>query len=129
MTPNEHDLSDAWKAVLLLAFGVTTSLLIGWLAELGARPFDLLLLSASLGALVTSGLWLWILAARRSLGWGLLFTAIFWVPYLNFVVASLYARRFWSEGARAPALVAMVAMVVETVATLRVFLPDLTPPV
>ena len=129
MTASEHDLSDAWKAMLLLAFGATTSLLIGWLAELGARPFDLLLLAASLGALATAGLWLWILAARRSLAWGLLFTATFWVPYLNFIVASLYARRFWSEGARTPALLAMVAMLVETIATLRVFLPDLTPPI
>jgi hypothetical protein len=129
VTSSEHDLPDAWTAALLLAFGVVTSLLIGWLAELGARPFDLLLLAGSLGALITAGLWLWMLAARRSLGWGLLFAATCWVPYLNFVVASIYARRYWSEGARAPALLALLAMVVETVATFRVFLPDLTPPV
>lgn len=129
MTPKPHDLTDPWRAVLVLAFGVSTSLLIGFFAELGARPFDLLLLAASLGAMITAGLWLWILAAQRSLGWGLAFTALVWVPYLNFVIASVYARRFWSEGARTPALMALAAMVVETIATLRIFLPDLSPPV
>jgi len=129
VTASEHDLSERWKAVLLLAFGVATSGLIAGFAELGARPVDLMLLSASLGALITAGLWLWLLAAQRSLGWGLVFTAAILVPYVNFVVASVYARRYWREGARTPALLALAAMVVETIAGLRVFLPNLTPPV
>lgn len=129
MTPGEHALSDGWQAVLLFAFGVSTAGLIVELGELGARPFDLLLLGASLGALITAALWLWILASRRSLGWGLLFTAALLIPYVNFVVASVYARRYWREGARAPALLAFVAMIGETIASLRVFLPNLTPPV
>jgi hypothetical protein len=129
VTPSEHDLSDGWQAVLLLAFGLSTSLLIVAMAGLGARPIDLLLLGASLGALLTAALWLWILASRRSLGWGLLFTAALLIPYVNLVVASVYARRYWREGARTPALLALVAMVGETIASLRVFLPNLTPPV
>ncbi len=129
MTQGEHALSDGWQAVLLFAFGLSTSLLIVEMGELGARPFDLLLLGASLGALITAALWLWILASRRSLGWGLLFTAVLLIPYVNFVVASVYARRYWREGARAPALLALVAMVGETIASLRVFLPNVTPPV
>ena len=129
MTPSEHELSDRWQAVLLFAFGVSTSLLIVAMGGLGARPIDLLLLCASLGALITSALWLWILALRRSLGWGLLFTAALPVPYVNFVVASVYARRYWREGARMPALLALGALVGETIASLRVFLPNLTPPV
>ena len=129
MTPSEHDLSDGWQAVLLFAFGLSTSLLIVAMGGLGARPIDLLLLGASLGALLTAALWLWILASRRSLGWGLLFTAALLIPYVNFVVASVYARRYWREGARTPALLALVAMVGETIASLRVFLPNLTPPV
>ena len=129
MKPSEHDLPEHWLAVLLLVFGVSTSLLIVAMGELGARSLDLLLLGASLGALVTAGVWLWLLALRRSAGWGLLFTAALLIPYVNFVVASVYARRYWREGARAPALLALVAMVVETIATLRVFLPNLTPPV
>jgi hypothetical protein len=129
MTPNPHDLSETWQAVLVFAFGVSTSLVIVALAELGARPLDLLLLSASLGALVTAGLWLWILATRRSVGWGVLFSLALLIPYVNFVVASLYARRYWSEGGRAPALLGLVALAGQTVASFRVFLPNVTPPV
>ncbi len=129
MTASEHELSDRWKAVLLSVFGGSTSLVIVALAELGARPLDLLLLGASLGALVTAALWLWILASRRSAGWRLVFSVALLIPYVNFLVASVYARRYWSEGARAPALLALAAMVGETVASLRVFLPSVTPPV
>ena len=129
MTPNHHALSERWQAALVFAFGVSTSLVIVALAELGARSLDLLLLGASLGALVTAGLWLWILATRRSLGWGVVFSVALLIPYVNFVVASVYARRYWSEGGRAPALLALVAMVGETVASFRVFLPNVIPPV
>ena len=129
MTPREHALSERWKAALVFAFGASTSLVIVALAGLGARPLDLLLLGASLGGLVTAGLWLWILATRRSLGWGVVFSVALLIPYVNFVVASVYARRYWSEGGRAPALLALVAMVGETVASFRVFLPAVIPPV
>jgi hypothetical protein len=115
--------------LLVLAFGLVTSLVIVSLADLGAPLFDLLLLGASLGALVTSGLWLWILALRRSTGWALGFSIALPIPYVNFVVGSIYARRYWSEGGRAPALLALAALALQTIATLRVFLPGATPPV
>jgi hypothetical protein len=129
MTASPHHLSEIWKAVLLCAFGLATSLVIVALAELGARPLDLLLLAASVGALVTAALWLWILATRRSLGWGVAFGLALLVPYLNFVVATIYARRYWSEGGRAPALLALLAIAVETIVSFRVFLPNVIPPV
>ena len=129
MTPSEHDLSEPWQALLLLAFGVSTALLIIALGGAGARTLDLLLLGASLGALLTAGLWLWILAARRSFGWGLLFTATALIPYVNFVVASVYARRYWAEGARKPGLLALAAIVVQTIASLRLLALGVTPPV
>ena len=81
------------------------------LASDGARPLDLLLLGASLGALGHVG----ALAldpgdaAQRRLGASCSALAI-WIPYVNFVVASIYARRYWSEGARAPALLALAGM-------------------
>jgi hypothetical protein len=121
VTQVAHALSEGWQAFLLLAFGVSTSLVILALGGAGARPLDLLLLAASLGALLTAGIWLWILAARRSFGWGLLF--------LNFVVASVYARRYWAEGARKPALLALAAIFAQTIASLRVFLVSVTPPI
>jgi hypothetical protein len=129
MTPSDHALPETWKAVLLFGFGLSTSSVILAFAELGARPLDLLLFAASLGGLVTAGLWLWVLATRRSLGWGIVFSVALLIPYVNFVVASVYARRYWKEGGRAPALLALVAMVVETIASLRVFLPNVIPPV
>ena len=48
---------------------------------------------------------------------------------MNFVVGSIFARRYWSEGARAPALLAIAGMVGQTLATLRMLAPGLTPPV
>lgn len=129
MTQAGHALSEGWQAFLLLAFGASTSLVILALGGAGARPLDLLLLGASLGALLTAGIWLWILAARRSFGWGLLFTATALIPYLNFVVASVYARRYWAEGARKPALLALAAIFAQTIASLRVFLVSVTPPI
>ncbi len=129
-TPSsEHAPSETWQAVLALAFGAATSAVIVSLGDLGARSLDLLMLGASVGALVTSGLWLWMLALRRSLGWGVGFGVALLIPYVNFVVGSIYARRYWSEGARAPALLALFAFALQTVATLRLFLPAASPPI
>jgi hypothetical protein len=122
-------LSAAWQAFLILAFGAVTSGLIVGLASDEHSAVDLLLLSASLGALATAGLWLWILATRRGTGWAVTFSLAIWIPYVNFVVASIFARRYWSEGARAPALLALAGMFGQTLATLRMLAPGLTPPV
>ena len=70
--PNEHDAAPtAWKAVpdaRLRCRDVARDR--GWLARRpGAAARSCCCSAASLGALVTAGLWLWILAARRSLGW------------------------------------------------------------
>ena len=120
-------LSPRAQAALILAFGAATS---GFVLIFGAdsRPIvDVLLMSASLGALVTSGLWLWILAARLSRNWGLAFAVTIWIPYVNFVVASVFARRYWSQGARAPALLALAAMAGQTLAAVRMFAPVTVP--
>ena len=122
-------LSPGWQAFLMLAFGAVTSGLIVGLASDERSASDLLLLSVSLGAIATAGLWLWILAARRGTGWAVTFSLAIWIPYVNFVVASIFARRYWSEGARAPALLALAGMAGQTLATLRMLAPGLTPPV
>lgn len=127
--PVRARLEAHWQAFLILAFGIATS---GFVFFFGREPtplVDLLLLSASLGALVTAGLWLWILAGRQSRNWGITFALTIWIPYVNFVVASLFARRYWSQGARAPALLAIAGMFGQSLATLRLFAPDLTVPV
>jgi len=130
-TPRTSDwrLAPRAQAALILAFGAATSGFVLLFGRDSLPVVDVLLMSASLGALVTSALWLWILAARRSRGWGLAFAATIWIPYVNFVVASIFARRYWSEGARAPALLALAAMVGQTLASLRMILPGVTAPV
>ena len=122
-------LAPRGQASLILAFGVATSALVFLFGRDGRSTVDVLLLSASLGAVLTAGIWLWILAARRSRGWGLTFAATIWIPYVNFVVASIFVRRYWKEGARAPALLALAGMAGQTLATVRMFTPDLTVPV
>lgn len=122
-------LAPVWQAALILAFGVATS---GFVFLFGRDPMpvaDLLLLSGSLAALVTAGLWLWIIAASHSRGWSLAFALTFWIPYVNFVVASLFARRYWSQGARAPGLLALAGIVGQTIASLRLLAPSFTAPV
>ncbi len=127
--PSDWRLAPRWQAMLCLVFGASTSAFVFVFGGGSTPVVDVLLMSASLGALVTSGLWLWILGARRSRNWGLAFAATIWIPYVNFVVASIFARRYWKEGARAPALLALAGMVGQSLATLRMFAPALTAPV
>jgi hypothetical protein len=49
------------------------------------------------------------------------------VPYVNLLAASSFARRYWNEGARAPALLGIAGFVGQTIASLRLLLPELPP--
>jgi len=129
MSDSPVRLEPLWQSVLIVAFGAATSGFVLLFGKDGTPLVDVLLMSTSLGALVTSGLWLWLVAARHSRGWTLAFTLTFWIPYVNFVVASLFARRYWAKGARAPALLAIAGMAGQTLATLRLFAPALRAPV
>jgi hypothetical protein len=122
-------LGPGWQAALILIFGAATSLFVFWLGQEPKPLVDLLLLSVSLAALATAGLWLWFVAAHLSRGWSWAFALTIWIPYVNFVVASVFARRYWSRGARAPALLALVGMAGQTLATLRLLAQSFTAPV
>jgi hypothetical protein len=122
-------LGPGWQAALILCFGAATSLFVLLLGGDQMAALDLVSLAGSLALLVTAGLWLWILAARLSRGWSIAFALTFFIPYANFVVASVFARRYWNQGARTPALLAMAAIVVQAIATLRVFGSPFTAPV
>lgn len=122
-------LGPGWQAALIVAFGAATAAFVVFFGREPKPVFDLLLLSASLGALVTAGLWLWFVAAHLSRGWSWAFALTLWIPYVNFVVASVFARRYWGQGARAPALLALAGIAGETLATLRLFSPTFTVPV
>jgi hypothetical protein len=129
VSESEPRLPDPWGPILLGVFGAATSAAILGFAETGARALDLLALGASLGALAVAGVWLFLIALRHSRGWTLAFAATFWIPYVNFVVASMFARRYWDRGARAPGLLGIAALFAESLAVTRVLLPDLTPPI
>jgi hypothetical protein len=122
-------LGPGWQASLIVSFGAATSLFVLFFGREPKPVIDLLLLSGSLGALVTAGLWLWFIAAHHSRGWSWAFALTLWIPYVNFVVASVFARRYWDRGARAPALLAIAGMVGQTLATLRMLAPTFTAPV
>lgn len=129
MSPSEPRLPELATALLLGVFGAATSAAILGFADSGASSLELLALGSSLGALAVAGVWLFLLAARQSRGWTIAFAATIWLPYVNLVVASVFARRYWDRGARAPALLGMLALLAESLAVARVLLPDLTPPV
>jgi hypothetical protein len=108
-------LSELSVGVLLLLFGGVT---VGLIRAFDAPPLgrlDLLLNASSLAMLATALVWFFLLALRHGTLWwlGML------IPYVNLLVASSFARRYWSEGARAPALLALLGMLLQTLSTLR----------
>ena len=105
--------------LLMALFGVSAVFFIRGFDVPGVTRFDLALVSLSLAALVTSLAWFFVLALRRGPWWSIAML----VPYINFLAASTFARRYWSEGARAPAILAIAAVVGQTWATVRLLLP------
>ncbi len=116
-------LSDVWLWILILLFGLTSSGLI----RLFDSPFlprpALLGLATGSAAVITALVWFAIIGARRDALW----VVAMLVPYVNLVAASYFARRSWTQGARAPALLAIAGMVLQTLASLRVLAPLLQP--
>jgi hypothetical protein len=116
-------LSELSTGLLLLLFGGVT---VGLIRVLDAPPIgrlDLLLNSSSLAMLATALAWFFLLALRHGTLWwlGML------IPYVNLLVASSFARRYWGEGARAPALLALLGMLLQTLATLRLLTVPVAP--
>ncbi len=122
-----HALSDAVRALLLLLFGAATVGVIELAADMSVGRPDLLLFAVSLGAIVTALAWVLILAIARSMAWALVMGVGVWVPYVNLVLASVYVRRYWSRGGRAPALLGLAGFLGQTIASIRVLLPGLPP--
>lgn len=111
-------------AVLTVVFALATAGLIHLFGRSGALSLaNLLGIGLSLAALVTAGVWILLLAIRRSPGWGTVVGLTLWVPYLNLIVASVYARRFWHEGANRPAWLAIAGMLGQTWISLRLLFP------
>lgn len=114
-------LPEAVHALLVAIFGVATALLIRWLDAPGLPRPDLLGLAAGSAGLITALVWFFALGVRRSALWGVSFL----IPYVNLIAASYYARRYWSEDARGPAVLALAAIAIQTLAALRLLAPPL----
>ena len=118
-----HDLPPQAAPLLLLAFGGLSVAFIRGLDAPGVAALDLLVLATSFGAILTALLWFFVLALRRGPWWSLAML----VPYVNLLAASSFARRYWNEGARGPALLGIAGFVGQTIASLRLLLPELPP--
>lgn len=116
------DLPEITYLGLLLLFGVSTAGLIVALGASIANRVDLLLFCAGLGAMLTSLVWLALLALQCSRAWALALWLGIWVPYVNLVLAAAFARRYWDRGARPAALVALAGLLMETLASVRALL-------
>jgi hypothetical protein len=125
----DRDLPEAARLGLLLLFGLSTAALITNFGVSGVGRVDLLLFSASLGAILTSLVWLALLALRRSRNWAVALWLGIWIPYLNLLLAAGFARRYWSDGARAPALVAIAGFAVQTLVSVRTLLASPQAPI
>ena len=68
---------------------------------LDAHRLDLLMIAGSLGALADVAVWLFVIATRHSRNWAIVLAATVWIPYVNLIVASIYAQRYWGNAARA----------------------------
>ena len=114
-------LPDAGYWLLTVLFGVTSVALIEWFATPTTRWPELLGFASGSAAIVTALAWIAVLGARRHVLW--VVAAL--IPYVNLVAASSFARRYWGEGAREPALLGIAGLAVQTVASLYMLVPAL----
>ena len=89
----------------MLAFGATTIHMI-ITGEPSASRSDLLLFASGVGALVSAFVWFFLVAVQRSLLWSL----VLLVPVVNTLVLPVFIRRYWGEGTRWPALMALLGL-------------------
>ncbi|MBW2279948.1 MAG: hypothetical protein JRG76_03715 [Deltaproteobacteria bacterium] len=122
-SPEPGVLPASAAPLLLVSFGVLSVGFIHALDAPGVRSADLLLLATGFGALLTALLWFFLLALRRGPFWSLAML----VPYVNLLAASSFARRYWNEGARGPAILGLLGITGETIASLRLLVPPLPP--
>ncbi len=103
---------------VMLVFGAVTLHMISRTDEPGAARLDVLLFASGVGCLAASLCWFFVVALQRSLIWSLIMV----IPLVNTLALPLFARAYWSQGARAPTLLAMVGIAGELVGSLRLML-------
>lgn len=118
---------DLGRVLLLLVFGLSTTGVIEIAADAPLGRADLLLFAGSFGAIVTALAWILMLALARSRAWAITMALGVWIPYVNLILASVFARRYWGQGGRTPALLGLAGVLGQAVASIRFLLPALPP--
>lgn len=116
------------KALPWLLFGLATAAGVYWLAPqmpMGAGRLEILLAALSIAAPPVALGWLAWLGAQRSTGWAVAWGAGLLIPYVNLVLVSLFARRYWRQGARAPVLLLIGSTLAQSWVLLRLISPSL----
>jgi hypothetical protein len=107
-------LPEALQVCLVALFGGVCVLLIWFLDAPGLSKLELFALATSGAALLTSLVWFFALAVRQRSPWAFVLA----VPYLNLIAASWYAQLHWRDGARGPAMLALVSLLLQLAASL-----------
>ena len=113
----EAGMSELGLVSVLSAFAGASGLALYGVGP-GGAVLDVTLFAVGVGSFVSSFVWIFVLALSRRRLWvvGML------IPYVNLLVASAFARRFWNEGARAPALLGFLGGILYPIGYLRLLL-------
>jgi len=111
--------SGSGPALPWLCLGATTAGAVEGFARGLPAAIDRLLLGAGIAAVFTALLWIAILAARRGRSWALAIALGIWIPYVNLLIATHYARRHWREDAAGPGWLALAGLLAQLLVSLR----------
>lgn len=104
---------------IMFTFGVVTTWMIVSSDEPGASRADLFLFSGGVGCIFSAFVWFFVVALlHRSVAWSVLLL----VPFINTLVLPVFVRAFWAQGARIPALLALLGVAGELVGSIRLIL-------
>ena len=107
-------LPEAFQIALVALFGAVCVLLIGFFDVFGLHRLELFAIATSGAAVLTSLAWFFALAVCQRSAWAIVLA----LPYVNLIAASFYARLHWRNGARGPAVLALVGLLLQILASL-----------
>ncbi len=101
------------SALRVLVFGLVAVALVATsdaVLPFSATRLDILLHATSGAALFTALVWYFAQGLRSGPGWALAWLLLVWIPYVNVILAAIFARRHWNQGARAPTYLALAGV-------------------
>jgi hypothetical protein len=107
------------QVLLWVMFGADSVLAIQLYEALPLPRPALLALATGAGALLCALLWFFLLALRRSRAYAIAML----IPYVNLIAAARFSRRYWDDGARAPAVLASAGVALQLLGSLGLLFP------